>query len=81
MQFHSTEMIMSSIRRYAMLSAVGATITLATASMAAAQDETCGAYKYHDEHTGRCVDREPLLLPVANASDRKSKSFRELGLR
>lgn len=56
MQFHSTEMIVNSIRRYATLSAVGATIALATASMAAAQDETCGAYKYHDEHTGRCVD-------------------------
>ena len=47
---------MNGIRQLALLSAVGATFELATATMAPAQDETCGAYKYHDEHTGKCVD-------------------------
>jgi hypothetical protein len=49
-------MIMHALKQLARLSVVAATITLMTATVAAAQDETCGVYKYHDEHTGKCVD-------------------------
>ena len=54
-QAHS-EMIMHALKKLAQLSAVVATVTVMTASVAAAQGETCGVYKYHDEQTGRCVD-------------------------
>ena len=47
---------MHALKQLARLSAVAATITLMTATVAAAQDETCGVYRYHDEQTGKCVD-------------------------
>jgi hypothetical protein len=49
-------MVMYALRQLAKLSAVGATIMVMTATVAAAQNETCGVYRYHDEGSGKCVD-------------------------
>jgi hypothetical protein len=62
-------MIMHALKKLAQLSAVAATITIMTASVAAAQGETCGVYKYHDEETGRCVDAREKA-PDKSWSDR-----------
>jgi len=50
------EMIMNGIRQLVLLTFVGGAIAVASATSAAAQKETCGAYKYHDEHSRKCKD-------------------------
>ena len=47
---------MHALRKLAQLSVVSTLIIVTTAAIAVAENGTCGAYKYHDEHTGRCVD-------------------------
>jgi hypothetical protein len=51
-----TEMIMHALKQLTRLSVVSTSILAATAGLAAAENGTCGMFKYHAPHTGKCVD-------------------------